>query len=208
VGRGYQRSRIVAIGLACLLAAGCNSDKDPGPTYSTLGVSGEMLCGFVPKADVVAAVGTAKVTDDGTLKGRGGTHPLQDSGCFVRTEAGNVKVFEVVVWDRALDQGYTEWLLKNPKPQAKLFPADHPYGVADPAYQTGAVATAVVGDWYINLRIYRPGKGRDAVTDAINLVQRVAASLQLPTEATQTYPPYVPGSSTPPPISPSGMPTN
>jgi hypothetical protein len=107
--------------------------------------------------------------------GRGGSQPLRDSGCFVRTEAGKSKVFEVVVWDRALDEGFTVWQVKNPKPNWTLFPADNPIGFAGTAYQsrldgtkmgelrTGAVAVAIIGDWYIDLRIYRPGKGRDAV---------------------------------------------
>ncbi|HEY0694716.1 MAG TPA: hypothetical protein VGD71_37490 [Kribbella sp.] len=206
----------VMVGLA---TAGCTTE-DPGPTYSTLGVSGEMLCGFVPKADVVAAVGTSALTTDGSLLGRGGTQPLQDSGCFVRTASDKSKIFEVVVWDREHDDGYTEWLLKNPEPNQTLFPAGHPIGVANPAYgsrvdgkktgelRTGAVATAIIGDWYINLRIYQPGKGRNAVTDAINLVQRVSATLQLPTQATRTYPPYVPSTPTPRPPSPSATPTN
>jgi hypothetical protein len=207
--------RIVATVLACLAAAGCTSDQDPEPTYSTLGVAGEMLCGFVPKADVVAAVGTTALTADGNLQGRGGSQPLRDSGCFVRTEAGKSKVFEVVVWDRALDEGFTVWQLKNPKPNWTLFPADNPIGFAETAYQsrldgtkmgelrTGAVAVAIIGDWYINLRIYRPGKGRDAVKDSANLVQRVAASLQLSSQASRTYPPFVPSTSTPRPPSPS-----
>jgi hypothetical protein len=199
--------------MICLATAGCTTDQDPGPTYSTLGVSGEMLCGFVPKADVVAAVGTSVLTTDGSLLGRGGSQPLQDSGCFVRTATDKSKIFEVVVWDRELDDGYTEWELKNPQPNQTLFPADHPIGVVEPAYQsrlngtktgelrTGAVAVAIIGDRYINLRIYQPGKGRNAVTDAINLVQRVSTSLQLPSQATRTYPPFVP--STPTPFAPS-----
>jgi hypothetical protein len=193
--------------MICLATAGCTTE-DPGPTYSTLGVSGEMLCGFVPKADVVAAVGTSALTTDGSLLGRGGTQPLQDSGCFVRTATDKSKIFEVVVWDREHDGGATEWLMKNPEPNQTLFPADHPIGVVNPAYgsldgkktgelHTGAVATVIIGDWYINLRIYQPGKGRNAVTDAINLVQRVAATLQLPTQATRTYTPFVPSTPTP-----------
>lgn len=190
--------RAVGTILVCLAVAACGTDQNPQPTFSTLGVAGEVLCGFVPKADVVAAVGTAALTSDGELQGRGGNQPLEDSGCFVRTGAAQAKVFEVVVWDRAMDNGYTEWQLKNPEANQIRFPADHPIGIANPAYQdreagtSGAVASAVVGDWYVNLRIYRPGKGRDAVTDAVNLVQRVVAALQLPTQATRTYPPFVP----------------
>lgn len=219
---GGRRLRLAAFLLAgCFVLTACTGKDDPDAdptTYSTLGVSGEMLCGFVPKADLITALGSSALTAKGTLHGRGGSRPLTDSACSVYADKREFKNFEVVVWDRAHDDGYTEWQLKNPKPNQTLFPADHPIGLADPAYQsrldgtkmgelrTGAVATAIIGDWYINLRIYRPGKDRKAVADAINLVQRVMASLQLPSQATRTYPPFVPSTPTPRPPSPSATP--
>jgi hypothetical protein len=202
----------------CLAVTGCTGEGEPGAdptTYSTLGVPGEMLCGFVPKVDLVTVLGSSALTAKGTLQGRGGSRPLTDSACTVRADQRETPNFDVVVWNRALDEGFTEWELKNPKPTWTLFPADHPVGFAEPAYQsrldgtkmgelrTGAVAVAIVGDWFINLRIYRPGKGRDAVKDSVNLVQRVMASLQLPSQASRTYPPFAPSRSTPRPPSPS-----
>ena len=216
------------LGLAAFLLAGCfvltacarRDDPDADPTtYSTIGVSGEMLCGFVPKGDLVTALGSSALTAKGSLVGRGGSRPLTTAGCTVRADQRDLPNFEVVVWSRGLDDGFTEWQLKNPESNQTLFPADHPIGLADPAYQsrldgtkmgelrTGAVATAIIGDWYINLRIYRPGKGRKAVTDAINLVQRVAASLQLPPQARRTYTPFVPSTPATRPPSPSPTPT-
>jgi hypothetical protein len=95
-----------------------------------------------------------------------------------------------------------EYLLKRPGPGMTVFPADRPYGVVNPAYgaygpkgkvtHPGAVASAVVGDWYINLRVYRPGKGRDAVADATHLVQKVIDSLQLPSQAKRIYTEFTP----------------
>jgi hypothetical protein len=197
------RLRIGAAGFAGLfLLTGCEEHTDPGPTYSTLGLSGEMLCGFVPRTEVVAALGTGQFTTTGRLTGRGGHSPLRDTGCFVRLDTGDIKAFEVVVWERGLDDGFTEYLMKHPSPGMSVFPADDPHGVVNPAYgaygpngkvtHPGAVADAVVGDWYINLRIYRPGKGRDAVADATHLVQEVIASLQLPSQTKTTYTEFTP----------------
>jgi hypothetical protein len=165
-----------------------------------------MVCGFVPKAELAAALGSSALTSKGNLLGRGGSQPLTDSTCTVYADRRETPNFEVVVWDRSHDDGYTEWLLKHPKPNQTLFPPENPVGVANPSYssrldgtktgelRTGAIATAIIGDWYINLRIYRPGKGRAPVTDAIALVQRIATALQLPTEASRTYSPFVPSS--------------
>jgi hypothetical protein len=200
----------------CLVLSGCTGEPDVPPvTYSTLGVPGEMVCGFVPKADIVTAIGNSAFDSQGTLQGRGGSRPLQESNCVVFPKGNRAaKSFEVVVWDRALDEGTTEYDLKHPLPTYVLFPGDNPIGFAERAYEyvdskgtrkSGAVAVAIVGDWYINLRIFRPGPGRDAIKDSIDLVQRVVASLQLPPQATKTYAPWVP--STPPPSSPSSTPT-
>jgi hypothetical protein len=219
---GGKPLRLAAIVVAgCLTLTACTSkgarDADP-VTYSTLGVPGEMLCGFVPKTDLITALGSRSLTTKGTLHGRGGSSPLTDSGCSVYADRRDIPNFDVEVWDRAHDNGFTEWELKNPKPAFKLFPADHPVGFAEAKYgsrldgtkigdyRTGAVAVAIIGDWYINLRIYRPGKGRNAITDAINLIHRVAASLQLPTQATRTYTPFVPSTPNPRPPSPPATP--
>ena len=215
-GRGVY---IAVVGLACVLSIGaCTKQNDPGPTYSTLGVPGEMLCSFVPKADVVAAVGTTQFTTQGQLMGRHGHQPLTDSGCFVRSDPSNVPILEVTVEGRGSDGGFTDYLIKHPDAGMTVFPADHPYGVVNPSYtskgdgskgdvtRTGAVATAAIGDWYINLRIYRPGKGRNAVADATHLVQRVIDALQLPSQPTQTYAEFTPRNETASPQSPSGKP--
>lgn len=214
-----NRLRLVPLLLAGSLAlTACTGQDDPTPdpaTYSTLGIQGEMVCGFVPKADLVTALGSSALTSRGTLHGRGGSRPLTDSGCLVWVDGQKTPNFEVEVWDRAHDEGFTEWELKNPKPAWTLFPADRPIGFSEPKYQsrsdgtttgelrTGAVAVAIIGDWYINLRIYRPGKGRKAVPDSINLVQRVAASLQLPPQATRTYTPFTPRTSSTPSATPA-----
>jgi hypothetical protein len=202
-----SRLRLASLLLAGSLAlTACTGQDDPAPeptTYSTLGIQGEMLCGFVPKADLVTALGSSALTSRGSLQGRGGSRPLSTASCQVLADGGSSPNVEVVVWDRALDDGFTEWELKNPKPAWTLFPADHPIGFSEPAYRTGAVAVAIIGDWYINLRIYRPGKGRKAVPDSINLVQRVAASLQLPPQATRTYPLFTPRTSSTPSATPT-----
>ncbi|WP_405056816.1 hypothetical protein OG474_29255 [Kribbella sp. NBC_01505] len=134
---------------------------------------------------------------------------MSTAGCTVWADGRAAPSIEVVVWGRGQDEGFTEWQLKHPKPAWTLFPAEAPIGYAEPAYESrlegtkmgelrkGAVANAVIGDWYINLRVYRPGKGRSAVPDAIMLVQQIAKALQLPSQPTRTYPPYTPSGPTP-----------
>lgn len=215
-----KRLRLLATLLAGSLAlTACTGKDEPKAdptTYSTLGVAGEVLCGFVPEADLVTALGSSALAATGSLVGRGGGRPLASASCTVKADKRSLPNFEVVVWSRGQDEGFTEWELKNPKPTWTLFPTAQPTGFAEPAYQsrldgtttgelrTGAVAVAIIGDWYLNVRIYRPGKGRNAINDSINLVQRIAASLQLPPEATQTYPPFTPSSRpTPGPSTPT-----
>jgi hypothetical protein len=210
---------LLAGSLALTACTGKDEPKADPITYSTLGVASEVLCGFVPEADLVTALGSSALAATGSLVGRGGSQPLASADCMVKADERELPNFEVVVSSRGQDKGFTEWELKNPKPARTVFPTDHPTGFAEPAYQsrlegtkmgelrTGALAVAIIGDWYINLRIYRPGKGRNAVTDSINLVQRIAASLQLPPQATRTYEPFTPSSRPTPTPSPSGTPS-
>lgn len=194
-------------GVLVLAACSGGSDKDAKATvYSTLGVPGPMLCDFVPRAEVAAMLGTDELTEHGELRGREGSQPLTDANCSVRRRGDN-QGLALSAWVEhrgSRENESTDWLIKHPSPSMTPYPAGNPIGVANPARGTGAVATALVGDWYIRVLLdpqaegcpaaCRAVKGRNPVVDAQTLVQRIVAALQLPTQASQTYPPYVPHS--------------
>ncbi|MFB6726379.1 hypothetical protein ACFCV3_39790 [Kribbella sp. NPDC056345] len=195
--------------LGCIALAGCRGDEPRAEptTYSTLGVSGDVLCGFLPKADTVAALGSPNLSTQGSLNGRRGGQPVSIAGCTVFADERSLPNLEVQVVGRGSDGGLIEWQLKSPKPQWTVLPAGGPTGFAEPAFESrlegkktgelrkGAVAKAIVGDWFVDIKLYRPGKGRNAVADSIMLLQQVVKALQLPSQPTQTYAPYTPSSS-------------
>lgn len=203
----------------CVALAGCwgggGAPTEP-VTYTTLGVSGEVLCGFLPKADAVAALGSSNLSTKGSLNGRGGDHPVSIATCGVYADGRSLPNLEVEVLGRGVEGAFTEWQLKEPKPSWTLFPAGGPTGFAEPAFESrlegtktgelrkGAVAKAVIGDWYLNVKVYRPGKGRDAVADSMMLLQQAAKALQLPLQPRLPVESYTPGgSATPQPSTPT-----
>lgn len=202
--------RLAALLAGMLLLSGCTGDDlpdTPPTTYSTLGVAGEVMCGFVPKAPLVTAIGGRDLRTKGSLEGRDGGEPLSLATCLAFADGREFPNLDVMVRKRGRDGAFVEWQMRRPESAWTLFPAGDAYGYAKPEYEhtadgqprTGAVAQAVYGDWYINLKLYAPAKGRDPVKDSIDLVDQVIAALQLPKEPSRDYPDWTPEPTTPTP---------
>ena len=198
-------SALVACALAATALTGCQSDKDPNmpPTTTNPSQALELICGFVPKSDVAAMVGSAEFTASGTEIPERGTEVTWGT-CFVKVPGNERNSVEVTV-DSA-QRNSTGWNLlrrvENPEPGWKTFPADNPTGYANAPYsstaadgskQVGAFATYLRGDWIISVRDYQPAKGRDPIADATGLTQSIATTLGLPETPSTPYASPTPG---------------
>lgn len=204
--RGRKASSALA---ACVLAVtaltACEADKEPDVSSTPNPSSqGELICGFVPKAEVLSMVGSPDVAGTGTAIEQRGSE-VSWGNCFVRTGTGTVTAVEVTVdsaHTNSIGSTYLKWA-KEPHPGRKAFPAANPTGFAEPKYgftpspgekvRTGAFAAYVRGDWFITIRNHRPAAGRDAVADAAALAQSIAATLQLPEAPSTPYASPAPG---------------
>jgi hypothetical protein len=198
--RGRKASSALA---ACVLAAtvltACESDQEPDVSSTPNPSSqGELVCGFVPKAEVVAMAGRSDLSPFGTEIDQRGPEVTWGS-CFLRIGTGTVTAVEVTVdsaHQDAIGSTYLKWA-KEPKPGRQPFPAANPTGFAEPKYgftpspgekvRTGAFAAYVRGDWFITVRNHRPAAGRDAVADAAALAQSIAATVQWPEAPATPY---------------------
>jgi hypothetical protein len=197
--RGRKASSALA---ACVLAAtaltACESDKEPDVSSTPNPSSqGELVCGFVPKAEVVAMVGSSDLSTTGTEIDQRGSE-VSWGNCFVKVGTDKRTSLEVTVDSAETDgAGWTHLeMIKKPKPGWKTFPADNPTGYAHAPYtstaadgrkQVGSFALYVRGDWIIAIRDYQPAEGRDPIADAIALTQSIATTLQLPEAPSTPY---------------------
>jgi hypothetical protein len=192
-------SALVACVLAVTALTACESDKEPDVSSTPNPSSqGELICGFVPKSEVAAMVGSTDLFSTGTaIEDRGSE--VSWGNCFVRIGTGTVSALEVSVdsaHTNSIGATYVKWA-KEPKPGRQPFPAANPTGFSEPKYgftpspgekvRTGAFAAYVRGDWFITIRNHRPAAGRDAVADAAQLAQSIATTLQLPEAPATPY---------------------
>lgn len=190
-----SRTGLAALVLGCALLAACGSsgpapDTSPLPSTAT---SGQFACAFVDKVNLQTALGV-KDLDASDISVSGGPNYYQgqqhnaDGGrlaqatCTVTdlSHGGAQQAFGVQV-EAAADRSDLAAQVKSDlaggRTAAYRFPADYGTGLAYSA--DGARVELLRGIWLVLVGIESPGKGRDAVQDAVALTRQIVTTLQL-----------------------------
>ncbi len=204
--------------LTALLAvlAGCSGGgaHHPDPSASdvtgveplpTKGVSNvDLLCGFVSRQSVEAALGRKDLTVSGRIEPAGtpnadGTK-LASARCSVTiAQGGQAPAFSVMVepFTPATGAGILRTARITPDYTGNVhysndvgigFAAPDTYIDGEKKAHDSCNSGLVRGNWVITLGINVPGAGRNAVQDTMALAQEIVDELKLPLEPTKPYP--------------------
>lgn len=156
-----------------------------------------LLCGFVPKEPVVAALGTSDVTTRGAVSAGG--DPM--GNCVVYRKGSDYPAVEITLGAAVggvsgTDVNSIRRDLEHPGADWYRYPDSAGLGWAHAAYSqtvagrhvTGALSALARGDYAILARLYGPEPGRNAVTDVTGIVTGIVAALQLPAQPSTPYP--------------------
>lgn len=175
----------------------------------------DLLCGFVPRPSVVAALGRSDFTVSGELVRAPSRNPdgttLASAHCAVSVPGGGQSpAFSVKVepFDRAGGDG---GIIRAAHSGAADFTYPDSIGIgfasvggyhdASGKTHTSCDSGLVRGDWTITLGVLVPGSGRNSLDDTVALAQEIIDVLKLPLQPTEPYPPEF--SATPAPSSSS-----
>ncbi len=140
--------------------------------------SPDLLCGFVPRTPVVAALGTGRIETSGSVSRGAGA-------CLVYRTGLDHPAVEITITSPDPDR---ESLRGEAGHDGYVYPARTGSGWAHRQYSqtvhghkvTGALSYLARGEYGILAKLYGPQPGRDAVTDLVAVVTGIVTAVRLP----------------------------
>lgn len=203
-----MRSRVLCASVAavllitgCTSGSGANSKTSALPTPLPTSVAGDgLVCGIVPRVTVATALGRTDFSASGGVVPAASRNPdgtqFASARCQVTVSRGgespalDFTIRRVAVTDLDIVRGARKHAYEY------TYPSDVGIGfafresyhdAAGKSYRSGE-SGMIRGDWTITMGIQAPADGRDAMTDAIALMNLVVSALKIPLQPSKPYP--------------------